>query len=52
MKQTYILKKKPIPEDLKAADLKKRRLVEDVLGEMSDYKWDEYKKLSRIRPKN
>ncbi len=53
MKQTYLLKKKPIPEDLKAADDAKRAKVEEVLNKkLNDHEWNNYKRLSRIRPKN
>ncbi len=53
MNKTYILKKKPIPADLKAADELKRKQVEEIMGrKLQNFEWDTYKILIRDRPKN
>jgi hypothetical protein len=39
------------PQKLKNLDDKKRKKVEEATGPMTDFQWNEYKKMVSIKPK-
>ena len=52
MKTTYILKPFKKNEKLDAIDRERRAKVEAISGQMSDYQWLNYKRMTQTKDKN